>query len=69
MVNRSGPVRRIAGADEAAWKEVAEWMKAIRDDGADIDEAIERLENADKAFFDRDMESGDPVDGGELDAE
>jgi len=66
MVERSGPKRKITGADDKACREVAEWMKAIREDGADRDEAIESLENAEKNFHDDGLESADPVPEEEL---
>lgn len=43
MVDRSGPLRWINGVNDYQKEQLAEWLEAIREDGADIDEAIERL--------------------------
>jgi len=72
-VERSGPPRKSHSKgvqkSEEVVQDLREWLKAIRDDGADIDEAIERLKPENTDTVSAGLEVGEAVEEGESDAE
>lgn len=72
-LERSGPPRKSHSKgvrkSEDVVQDLREWMKAIREDGADLDEAIERLKTENRDTVSKNLEVGEAVEEGDLDAE
>jgi len=59
-IDRSGQRRYIAGVTAKQVREVAKYLEKIQEDGADLDEAVQRLKNCTESKLPRKVSTGDP---------
>lgn len=60
-IERSGPPRWMVGVTASQAQEVAKYLEAIKEDGADLEEAIHRLKNSKADRLPNEKDTGDPV--------